>query len=1004
MFQIRHRSRPATAFWLPLAIASCLGPALACEAGEPAADFLKRLRAAQYYDTAITYLDRIDQYPGVDPAFVDSVLLEKAQTYIDAGVASRNASKRDEFFVNAEKSLQAFLKKSGHPRQSEARLQLGKLQMVRAAQLLDGQPNRTQRSSARQSYLAVAETFDAIVADLREKLKQMRGAKIDPNTEPEKAALRDQYRFEFLQGKINAAETRKLAAQTFSNPGEEGKELLQKALEDFTDLSENYDSYVQGALALLYRGQVQVELGQKEAALDSFIRMLEQPEADPLRDGKYQATSGMIRLWMAQSPPNIKTAIERGQGMIDGVRLNEKRTASVQELRIELAKAYLEKSKDTENQKPTDRKRAESSGRQLLIAASKVPSVHVDQAKVMLRDMGIGQAEVAELPTAEDPENIEDALEKARELLDAITNYTESIEQLKANDDQSEKFKEQIATFEQQLTEARLIAIQILRRGLAMPGPNPDTEIVNQARQFLAYILLEQKHYRDSAVVGIFLAKNAPGTEAGLQGSLYALNSLQFLLEEVPEQENADLIGRLEDLGAFMGRTWPGDPRASAANGVLVRLALSQNRWDKARQLVDAMGAGSEKAGYQRLMGRLHWNDSVRARIAGDEATDQKSLAQAAETLLAGLDGIPTDLVDPAAMKEALILVNVYLRQGKAAEAVKLLDHPKYGPKTLADKQGVPDKKFASDLYSAELQGVVQLMGSGEDAQALLVRATEAMDNLKKSVVGPKAQEELTAIYLRMANNLRDQLHSASEQQKARLTQAFRVFLDRIADTTKDQATLLWIAQTLMELGESLIPPGAAKAQGQAAELLTSAVKILDGIAQKSDEVPLAVNYQLGRGQRLLGNYKQAIDALEKVLKQKSAMLDAQIEAARAYEQWAAVVAPKYAGSAYKSALNGARGNVIWGWGKISQSTSSKEQYRAKFFEARYHVALCRYSWGRAIKNKELKEKSISDILSTHSLYPELGGPQQFARFDRLLKQVQKDLGKKVSGLPKPQS
>ena len=38
-------------------------------AGEPAMDFIKQLRAAQYFDTALTYLDRISEYPGVSKDF-----------------------------------------------------------------------------------------------------------------------------------------------------------------------------------------------------------------------------------------------------------------------------------------------------------------------------------------------------------------------------------------------------------------------------------------------------------------------------------------------------------------------------------------------------------------------------------------------------------------------------------------------------------------------------------------------------------------------------------------------------------------------------------------------------------------------------------------------------------------------------------------------------------------------------------------------------------------------
>ena len=51
---------------------------LTSNAGEPAADFLKRLRAAGYYDTAIDYLGRLDQYPGVESTILDAIPLEKA--------------------------------------------------------------------------------------------------------------------------------------------------------------------------------------------------------------------------------------------------------------------------------------------------------------------------------------------------------------------------------------------------------------------------------------------------------------------------------------------------------------------------------------------------------------------------------------------------------------------------------------------------------------------------------------------------------------------------------------------------------------------------------------------------------------------------------------------------------------------------------------------------------------------------------------------------------------
>ena len=234
--------------------------------GEPAADFLKRLRAARYFDTAIDYLDHLNEYPGVDPELISAIELEKAQTYIEAAVASRSAKDRDEFFVLAQQSLNAFLKGPDHPRTSEARAQLGKLQMVRATQYMLGEPDDAQRELARASYLAAAKTFDAIVDKLKGELTKMRENPIDPRKEPDKAALRDQYQFEYLQSQLNAADVRKLAAQTYQEPAKEGKQLLEQSRDQFKNLAEKYSRYVQGAVALSHLGQVYQELGDTEKA------------------------------------------------------------------------------------------------------------------------------------------------------------------------------------------------------------------------------------------------------------------------------------------------------------------------------------------------------------------------------------------------------------------------------------------------------------------------------------------------------------------------------------------------------------------------------------------------------------------------------------------------------------------------------------------------------------------------------------------------------------------
>lgn len=46
----------------------------------------------------------------------------------------------------------------------------------------------TPNAQARESYLAAAKTFDAMVTELRGKLTEMREQKIDAQKEPDKAA------------------------------------------------------------------------------------------------------------------------------------------------------------------------------------------------------------------------------------------------------------------------------------------------------------------------------------------------------------------------------------------------------------------------------------------------------------------------------------------------------------------------------------------------------------------------------------------------------------------------------------------------------------------------------------------------------------------------------------------------------------------------------------------------------------------------------------------------
>ncbi len=420
---------------LVLSMGLVFGLPLTTFGGEPAQEFISRLRDVGYHDTAIAFLDRVDKMPGLQPDFVTAVPLEKAQTYIDAATSTRSAKERDDYFVLAQNQLVEFLKKSDHPRMSEARLLLGKLQVVRAQQLISvPNPSDDARTAARESLVEATKTFDTIVTNLRAKLEELKGQRIDEAKEPAKAEQRKQYRYDFLQAQLRGAEARRLTAKTFARPSEEGKPLLEEALKAYIDLSDKYDNYVEGAMAMTYRGQVQVELGKSADAIDSFQRALENVDVDPLRETRMQAITGLIGLLIDASPPRFDEAIQLGQGFADSARPNEKRMQSLQDLQVALAGAYIANAAalKASGKKPAEEKRATTNARQLLIAVSKVTGSHETLAKELLAKLGIEQADAPKAAVVTvNVKSLEEALTAARDLFIASDELARMSELMK---------------------------------------------------------------------------------------------------------------------------------------------------------------------------------------------------------------------------------------------------------------------------------------------------------------------------------------------------------------------------------------------------------------------------------------------------------------------------------------------------------------------------------------------------------------------------------------------
>ena len=164
-----------------------------------------------------------------------------------------------------------------------------------------------------------------------------------------------------------------------------------------------------------------------------------------------------------------------------------------------------------------------------------------------------------------------------------------------------------------------------------------------------------------------------------------------------------------------------------------------------------------------------------------------------------------------------------------------------------------------------------------------------------------------------------------------------------------------------------------------------------------------SIKIRLAKCLRRQGKNKEAMDLLEEILKKKSMMIDAQIEAAYTYQAWGQEK-PGY----YLYAIKGGKKNkrtgkyVVWGWGKIARLVASHKQHRDVFHEARYNLAVSRLKLALSQTGKEKKgtlEQAQTDIEIVQRLYPEMGGDEWRGKYDGLLKQIQRLRGEKAVGL-----
>jgi hypothetical protein len=645
------------------------------------------------------------------------------------------------------------------------------------------------------------------------------------------------------------------------------------------------------------------------------------------------------------------------------------------------------------------------------------------------------------------------------ELYDKASGITEDVKAAQMDLDFAHRDptpdKKRIAEIESDLKAKRDEAMAACQQAIALPSAASNIDKLNQLRYWLCWFHYAKSNYYDAALLGEFLARKYPKSSEALPGAQVALASLDALHRQSTQNKEEGLFSaiRLENLANYMMQRWPNAPEAAAALDALVRARIDQGDYEKAQKIIEqtpadspARASGEAKLGQALWVKYLQTMQQAREQKtagAGTTADNPKSnsddtqlkhnqdamLKHAEKALQLGVDGLrKQDGVDERAVLAALSLAQLEVNTGHADKAVALLEDPKIGPLTLlkahapaAEVEGIPP-----EIYKTAMRAYVSVEPQQLDS------ATAAMNALEKLYANdPDGATRLTQILVGVAYDLQqqlDELNRAGDTDKTETTiRAFERFLNRIAEREKslDYRTLNWIASTYESLANSETPgaagqTGAANVGGDvshkppklspdAKKYLQQAVKAYEAILARAKDHPdevsadklSPINRRLAIDYRNLGDYEKSIAMFIDVLKEKPTLLPVQIEAAYTYQMRGENDNPDY----FVGAMFGGKGPAesIWGWNQIAQKTARDKRFSDVFHEARYNMAVCRVEFADRQKNAADKQKLLElakeTIRKTKEYEATMGGSKWKPQYEKILRDIQKQLGEPVVGL-----
>lgn len=1012
--------------------------------GEPARQFLQGLRDRGYYDTAVDYLNMMRTSKLAPAELRETLQYDLGSTLIEASRTQRDIGLREKQLDEARASLDRFVRQfPDHPLVTSANNQLGNLLVERAriSMELAKRPKADKAAlleSARKQYEGAFNVFDRSQVDLKERLAKIRV--VDPK-DSKGIEARDQLRADYLQVQLLTAAAREEMAETLTKDSAEFTKTLTAAATLYGEVYDKYRTRLAGLYARMYQGRCQQKIGKTKEALTIFTELLEQPDnPEEFRTLKLKTFQLAAEAWLASEPPRYAEAVKALQPWIEGARPNEERRPEWLELRLALAQSQWGNAEATRKAKAGDPqiKRLETDARRHALFVSRQPSEWQAKARELVAKFG-GPAIAAEAGK-KDPKTFNEAKDAGREALENLqaANLILQTYPKRIADESDAKTKEDL---QKQLAEAQTTtksavqdALGYYRKALALADAKTSIDDLNIVRYFLCFLNFSANEFYDAGLLGEFVARRYPASSGARQCAKIAMAAYLKLYVESPG-DKAFESRRLTGIANYIAEKWPDQPEAIDALNTLVPLMIKAGKLNEAERYLAEIPVDSPKRGEAEIKtGQAMWNEyllgmqDVRKWESGEEPKPENVDLAAKKASLEEIKGRAQKIledgvtrmkasgkVDESAVTAALSLAQIYVDTGQMGKAVATLEDPQLGPLTLvtANNPATQRPGFAGGTYKSALRAYISSLAGAKDATAIIAKANQIMTAMKEAIPA----DQLIAIYVSLARDLEQQMKLAEPEAKRALSKGFETFLVQIRGATTEFSVLNWVAETFSGIAAGFDstaqgkPVLTAETKKYYEESLATYQTILDKVKFEDPKLKTQILLRQANAYRHLFQFSKAQDLYGNVLKENNAMLNIQVEAAKLYQDWAALAKDDDKATLYLRAMAGAvkdpatGKNTIWGWGRLFQVAARYPNFRDVFHEARYNLALCRFNLSRVKKAKSEQQEQLSRakdaILQTQQLYG--SGPEWEAwraRNDSLMREIQKGLGEKPVGLP----